>query len=250
MSPLAPAHPGTTLTDEHDWPEMLRTAIDGAGLRAVYQPVADLTDRTVAGYEALTRFVGYPIRNPSPWFATAHTHGRGADLQATALRTALSERPGLPDGCFLAVNVSPGVLHHPAIQRVWADEPTLTGLIVELTEPATDPGDLTAALDDLRTAGARIAVTYTAHTDLTTLAGLRPHLLKLDRTVTHDLDRDGTGRAHLATATAFADHIGARLLAQGVEHPHQLDTLTDLGIPLAQGYHLARPSRPWARLAL
>jgi EAL domain-containing protein (putative c-di-GMP-specific phosphodiesterase class I) len=251
MSPLARDHPsGPEITD---WPELLRTAIDGDGLRTVYQPIVDLTRGLVAGYEALTRFVGYPIRNPEPWFAAAHTHGRSADLQATALRTALSERTGMPRGCFLTVNVSPDVLTHPAIQRVWADQDTLHGLVIELTEPfaAGTRSDVEADLDHLRAAGALIAVSYTGtgYADLAGLATLRPTMIKLDRSLIHDVDHDEAKRALLDLARTFAGRIDAWLLAQGIENPRELATLTALRIPLAQGYHLGRPARPWAPVA-
>src|SRR4051794_8302123 len=94
-------------TDDLDWPAMLQWAIEGSGLRAVHQPIADLRTGRVAGYEALIRFVGYPVRHPEPWIAAARHHGCGPDLQAVALRVALADRDTLPDGCFLSVNVSP-----------------------------------------------------------------------------------------------------------------------------------------------
>jgi EAL domain-containing protein (putative c-di-GMP-specific phosphodiesterase class I) len=242
MSPLAPTTHATT--EDTDWPEMLRTAAEGAGLRAVYQPIIDLTRGAVVGYEALTRFVGYPIRNPEPWFAAAHTHGRSAELQATALRTALSERPGLPPGCFLAVNVSPDVLHHRAVQRVWADEGTLEGLVIDLTAPHTHATDLATDLDRLRAAGALIAVHHTGD-DLTGLATLRPAMIKIDRALIHD----ETNRTRLHLTRTFAAHIDAALLAHGIENQQELETVSTLDIPLAQGYHLGRPSRPWAGTA-
>ena len=120
-----------------DWPALLRAAVDGHGLRAVYQPIVDLARGTVAGYEALIRFDGYPVRGPEPWFTAAMTYGYSAELQAAALRTALADRAGLPPNCFLTVNIGPEVLHTDVVRRVWADTGDLRGLIVELTEHAT-----------------------------------------------------------------------------------------------------------------
>ena len=94
-----------------DWPSMLRSALDGCGMRAVYQPIVDVSRGVVVGYEALIRFVGYPVRSPEPWFAAAHEHGVSAELQAAALRAALADRSTLPANCFLTVNIGPEVLH-------------------------------------------------------------------------------------------------------------------------------------------
>lgn len=229
-----------------DWPTMLRTALDGCGMRAVYQPIIDLTRGDTVGYEALIRFVGYPIRNPEPWFAAARQHGLSAPLQAAALRAALTHRDTLPANCFLTVNISPDVLHTPDIQAVWQDEGNLHGIIVELTE-TNDHTSLDNDLDQLRHAGARIAVddAGSGHPGLTRLRTLRPALIKLDRSLIKDIDHHETKRALVQMIATFAARIDAQLLAEGIENPGELAALARLHVPLGQGYHLGRPARPW-----
>ena len=46
----------------------------------------------------------------------------------------------------------------------------------------------------------------------------------------------------------FADRIDAWLLGEGVERGGELDALVRLGVPLVQGYYLARPGPPWPGL--
>ena len=223
---------------ETDWPALLGTALDGCGMRAVYQPIIDLTRGVTVGYEALIRFVGYPIRNPEPWFAAAREHGLNAQLQAAALRAALAHRDTLPDDCFLTVNIGPEVLHTPAIRSVWTDHPDLHGIILELTgHPGTGAHP---DLDRLRAAGARIAAD--AGSPLHTL---RPSVIKLDRALISDIDTNRTKRAVVENLATLAARIDAQLLAEGIEHPAELATLAALDVPLGQGYHLGRPARPW-----
>ena len=242
--------PAETDTEfELDWPAMLDRAADGCGMRAVYQPIADLAGGHVTGYEALIRFVGYPVRNPNPWFAAAHVHGDNPELQATALRIALSERATLPPGCFLTVNVGPEALDHPGILRVWHDEGDLHDVVIELTEslPSEDQTALEPALRELRRAGARLAADYTdnAHARL---RALRPDLIKLPHDLTTGITENPAKRAAVTAAKAFAAGIDARVLAQGIETRAELETLIALGVPLGQGYHLGRPARPWAAI--
>jgi EAL domain-containing protein (putative c-di-GMP-specific phosphodiesterase class I) len=248
MTPLWPDGK-TDAGDDVDWPAMLRTALDGCGMRAVYQPIIDLTRGVAVGYEALIRFVGYPIRNPEPWFAAAREHGLSAPLQAAALRAALADRDTLPADCFLTVNIGPEVLHTREVRSVWQDHPDLRGIIVELTEHAAidDHTALEPDLDRLRAAGARIAVddAGSGPTGLTRLLTLRPAMIKLDRALISDIDRDDTKRALVEMIATFAARIDARLLAEGIERPGELATLAALDVPLGQGYHLGRPARPW-----
>jgi EAL domain-containing protein (putative c-di-GMP-specific phosphodiesterase class I) len=237
-----------------DWPAMLRSAVAGIGLRAVYQPIVDLARGVVVGYEALTRFQGYPVRSPEPWFAAAHRHGCGAELQAAALRAGLSERAGLPRNCFLTVNVGPEVLSEPVIRQVWADEGDLRGLVVELTEhfAIDDYGRLEPDLNRLRSAGALIAIddAGSGYAGLAHLLALRPAMIKLDRALVRDVDRDEAKRALVEMVGTFAGRIDAWLLAEGIERAGELEALAALEVPLAQGYHLSRPAPPWAPITV
>ncbi|HEY0001304.1 MAG TPA: EAL domain-containing protein [Actinoplanes sp.] len=235
-----------------DWPGMLHEAIEGGRMQAVYQPIVDVARGVVVGYEALIRFPSFPVSSPDAWFAAAHDHGRSAELQAAALRIALREKANLPGNCFLTVNVGPEVLHHPAIQRVWADVGDLRWVVVELTEhfAVEYNGVLHAALERLRSAGALIAIddAGSGYAGLAQLLTVRPAMIKLDRALIRDLDHDEAKRALVEMVGTFAGRIDAWLLAEGVEREGELDALVALNVPLAQGFHLGRPALPWAPL--
>jgi EAL domain-containing protein (putative c-di-GMP-specific phosphodiesterase class I) len=47
----------------------------------------------------------------------------------------------------------------------------------------------------------------------------------------------------------YARQTGGRLVAEGVETAAELEALLGLGVELVQGYHLARPGRPWPEIA-
>ena len=70
--------------------------LTGEGLSTQFQPVVDLARGTVVGYEALSRFDGYPVSNPELWFDAARRHGCSAAPEALALRRALDARGALP----------------------------------------------------------------------------------------------------------------------------------------------------------
>jgi EAL domain-containing protein (putative c-di-GMP-specific phosphodiesterase class I) len=236
-----------------DWPSLLIAACAGEGLRAVYQPIVDLARGVTVGYEALARFDASITAGPDRWFAAARTHGCPAELEAGALRAALAARADLPVNCFLTLNVSPDLLGEEPIRSVWAEQGDLRGLVIELTEQA--PIESYAALEDdlarLRAAGALIAVddAGAGYAGLRHLLALRPSIIKLDRALVEDVDRDSAKLALIEMIGTFAGRVDAWLLAEGVERADELDVLASLGVPLAQGYHLARPAAPWAQLA-
>jgi EAL domain-containing protein (putative c-di-GMP-specific phosphodiesterase class I) len=234
---------------EKNWPRLLAGACAGEGLTSHYQPIVDVARGVVVGYEALVRFVGAPVTNPELWFAAAREHGVGAELEAAALRSALRARTGLPTNTFLTVNLGPDVLDHPLVQDVLGDEPSLDGLVVELTEHAKVESyvALEPTLDRLRGEGALIALddAGSGYAGLSHMLHIRPAFIKLDRELVSGLDRDEAKQALVEMMGTLGGRLDSWLLAEGVETRAELDTLVRLGVPLAQGYHLARPAPPW-----
>ncbi|WP_241985042.1 MULTISPECIES: EAL domain-containing protein [unclassified Cryobacterium] len=232
------------------WDSMLAAACRGEGVSSVYQPIVDSARGVIVGYEALTRFSGYSERNPESWFAAARAHGRAEELEVLALRTALVARPTLPRNCFLTLNVSPDLLSCESVREVWRDEGDLGGLIIELTEQAPIESYLSLEpyLHEVRAAGGLIAVDDpgSGYAGLRHLLSLRPSMIKLDRALIQDLDRDEAKLALVEMVGTFAGRVDAWLLGEGVETVEELDALVALGVPLLQGYVLARPAPPWA----
>ncbi len=235
-----------------DWRAMIARALTGEGVVTHFQPVVDLNRGSVVGYEALTRFQGYPVSSPDQWFQAARRLNRGPALEALALRCAFAARDDLPPNCFLAVNVGPDVLDHPQVLEVWAGQADLTGIVIELTEHARIDSYvlLEPSLNRLRAAGALIAIddAGAGYAGLQHLIGLRPHIIKLDRTLISGVDRDETKRALIEMIGTFASRIDAWVLAEGIEHLGELDAVIGLDVPLGQGYLLGSPGPQWPGL--
>ena len=218
----------------------LRTVIDDQAFHPVFQPVVDLTGGAVVGYEALTRFDdGVP---PDRRFAEAHAVGLGAELEAICVRAALRAAAALPPDRWVSVNFSPSCVIAGVAAEVLADAGR--PMVVEITEhvevesypalaravEALGPG-VRVAVDD---AGAGFA-------SLRHILELRPDIVKLDIGLIHDIDRDPARQALAAGLHHFAVGTGTQLLAEGVETAAELAAVGELGIDLAQGYHLGRP---------
>lgn len=219
-------------------------ALAPGALTMVFQPIADLTTGDVVGAEALARFHGEPRRPPNEWFAEADDIGRGAELELAAIAAALDQLHQLPDQAFLAVNASPATAATPELHALLTGHPT-ERVVLELTEHSrvNDYDALLIALDRLRLQGVRIAVddTGAGYAGFQHLLRLRPHILKLDTTLTRGIDADPVRRSLAAALVTFATEISATIIAEGIEITSELATLQRIGIPWGQGYHLARP---------
>jgi EAL domain-containing protein (putative c-di-GMP-specific phosphodiesterase class I) len=223
---------------------------DPDDLTLVFQPIVDLAAATIAGYEALARFPG--AAGPDVWFAAAAEAGIAAELEALAIHKALAAVPALPPDTFLTVNVSPHILGSAPVQEALGTRADLRRVVVELTEhtPVHDLAALRRQCDELRMRGALIALddAGSGYSGLQQLAALRPQVVKLDRALVSDADTDPVRVALAEMLGEFAGRIDAWLLAEGIETPAELAAFAQLGVPLAQGWLLGRPTPGFAPL--
>jgi EAL domain-containing protein (putative c-di-GMP-specific phosphodiesterase class I) len=241
---IAPLRPRTL---DIDWDAALASVLaEPDRVRPAFQPIFDLRQGIVAGFEMLARFEVPVNATPPEWFAAAEARGLGPRLEALLLAAGLRARLILPPGCFLAINLGLVALLSPEVAEVLHGR-DLTGVVVEMTEtaPVTDYPRVEAALDRLRDAGANVAVddAGTGYASLQHVLRLRPSFVKLDRGLISDIDRDPAKLALVEAMGALAVRLDASVVAEGVERSQERDALAALGVPLAQGFALARPGR-------
>jgi EAL domain-containing protein (putative c-di-GMP-specific phosphodiesterase class I) len=242
----APAEP------QEDWSGPLTRVLDDPDQpRLVFQPIVDLTRGAVVGYEALARFDRPPLATPDQWFRAAAEAGCGAELEARVLRSARSALRSLPPNCFLTVNLSPQMLCTPAVEAALSGG-SLSPLVLELTEQVelVEYGQVRSALERYRAAGLTVAVDDAGdgYAGLQRLLAVRPQLVKLDRSLTAEADRDEAQRALTEMVGTLAGRLDAWFLVEGIERPRQLEAFIRLGVPLGQGNLLGRPDASWSLL--
>lgn len=217
-------------------------------LRLHAQPIVDTETGEVAGYEVLSRFPATWDLGPQEVFAAAEAAGVSARLSSSVLRRALDLRDELPPRTFLSVNVSPADLADAGVQELLS-RADLRRVFVELTETAW-PEREWAVLETariIRDRGGRIAAddVGAGYAGLLQLVRLRPEMVKVDRAIVQRVHSDVAVRALISMLGDLVGTLDGWLVAEGVETPEQLEQLVHLGVPLAQGYLLARPGEPW-----
>ncbi len=223
----------------------VRRAVAGEGLAIVFQPIFDLRDRRVVGMEALARFSLEPARPPVAWFQEAASVGLGVDLEVTAIQLALAELDRLPPGTYLSVNISQATALSSRCRDLLT-EVEAARIVVEITEHerVEDYDALLEALDGLRGLGARIAIddAGAGFASLRHTLRLDPDLIKLDISLTRDIDADRARRALASALISFAEEMEMTIVAEGIETQAELDTLLRLGVRYGQGFFLAKPA--------
>jgi EAL domain-containing protein (putative c-di-GMP-specific phosphodiesterase class I) len=221
----------------------IRAVLSGDGLTSVYQPIHDLRQRRVCGFEALSRFPATPRQGPDVWFAEAASVGLGMELELKALERALPALHALPAGAYLSLNVSPS-MRLESLNALLAGWPK-PRIVLEITEHeiVKEYETLTQTLRPVRDLGLRVAVddAGAGYASFRHILRLEPAFIKLDMSLTRGIDADPARRALAAALIRFAAETRAELIAEGVETQAELDTLDALGVTKAQGYYLGKP---------
>jgi EAL domain-containing protein (putative c-di-GMP-specific phosphodiesterase class I)/ActR/RegA family two-component response regulator len=222
----------------------VRRLIEGEGLVMHFQPIVDLITGSIVGSEALARFLDDPDRPPNERFREAADVGLGVELELAAIRSALAEVGNVPQGTYISVNASHRVAMHQGLLGL-LDEAPVERLVVEITEhePVEDYAAFTSALRLLRERGVRIAIddAGAGFSSLRHTLRLAPDIVKLDMSITRNVDTDRGRRALASAMISFADEMGMAIVAEGVETEGEHATLKELGVPFGQGYLFARP---------
>ena len=218
-----------------------------------YQPIYRLVDDSIAAFECLARFDGEPYRSPDKWFADADLAGLGAELELAVARKALEALAGLPLDVMLTVNFSPATILSDAFTAVLRALP-VERLVLEVTEHAAvaNYAQLSERLEPFRARGLRLAVddAGAGHASFRHVLDLRPDTIKLDMSLTRNIDRDH-GRQALAGALAmFGRAMGSQIVAEGVETKEELEALRRVGVTKVQGFLTGRPLPLGEALAL
>lgn len=232
---------------EHEERRIARL-IDGEGLNVALQPIVDLDTRGVVGAEALARFADdRGNRLPTEeTFLDAHALGMGVELELAVIELALRCEERLPEGLYLALNVSPALLAGGELETLIArghhdDRP----LVVELTEhqAVEDYAELGEALDRLREHGVRVAVddVGSGFASFRHVTRVNPEILKLDRSLVCGIDEDPVRQSLASAIVSFARDVGAIVVSEGIESENELACLMDLAVGCGQGFYLARP---------
>jgi len=222
----------------------IESVIQSGAFSLVYQPICSLRDMQVVGFEALCRFSDEPYRSPDKWFAEAAEAGLGVDLEIAVLERSVQDLQSLPEAAYVSFNASPETVTSGRLSSLFDRIPP-GRVVLEVTEhaPVADYDHLMASLSDLRSRGARLAVddAGAGFASLQHIVRLAPDFIKLDMSLTRDIDTDPARRALASALIFFARETGSAIIAEGIESAGELEIFKLLGVSNGQGYLLGRP---------
>jgi diguanylate cyclase (GGDEF)-like protein len=237
---------------DRSYSDVVMRILEGGLVSTMYQPIVDLGNGSVVGYEALARPEGFAAMDTvEAVFEAARVGGHIRDLDWVCRRRAVEEAVGLPEDASLFLNISAASLLDPIhgvdqlLLLLMSAQRAPNTVVLEITEHELirDYEALSRVLASYRAEGIRFALDDVGegHSTLELLAASASEFLKLGRSVTMTSSRLGS-RAAMEATVAFARASGAVVIAEGVENEFVADLMKASGIRLGQGFGLGKPT--------
>ena len=231
----------------------LRRAVTRKAVNIEYQPLVDAHTGRMYGAEALAR---WSSRRHSGASRPVHQGRRGnrsdRELGASILERVVADAAaigGVVDNTFaVTVNISVSQLLDPgfvsSVERAASAMPGVQ-LVLEITERQGIEADpvVLAALHDIAALGVRIAIDDfgVGFSSLSYLNVLPVQIIKVDASLSRDIDRDERAASLLCSVILMGRSLGLEVVVEGVERQGQLDRVRAVGPPiLVQGYLMHR----------
>ena len=217
-----------------------------------FQPIVDMRDGRVFGYEVLGRSRLFGLKDPGSMFAAAKVLNMEGELSRILREEGIRHGQVLADEHILFVNTHPAEMDDIDLLVYSLHE--LRGLapnrkmVLEIHEAAvtscSDMRRLYAALTDLK-----IELAYddfgAGQARLVELVEVRPDYLKFDMTLVQNLDTAPPERQKmLASLVQMVSDLHIRPLAEGIESIGEHEICRRIGFDCAQGYLYGHPALP------
>ena len=240
----------------------LKQAVIGQQFSLAFQPIVNIDNTRIRGFEALIRWI-HSERGfvpPDKFIPLAESNGLINEIGLWVFEQSCIQQqqwhslnPEIKP--IMSVNLSPVQLESadflPCIKRILENTGADPRYIkFEITETAllryTEAVD--NILDALRELGIVLAIDDfgTGYSSLAYLDKLPVQVLKIDRSFTNGLcggdNQCGGGASEIVKATiALAHNLNMQVVAEGIETEEQLKLLESYGCDYGQGYFIARP---------
>jgi diguanylate cyclase (GGDEF)-like protein len=236
----------------------LRSAIDHDELSMNYQPLIDLENGELLGFEALLRWHHreFGMIPPNKFIPIAEESNLIIPitkwiLEQTCRQLAEWHRIGRGNAeLMMSVNISGKHLSNDELIDDVERALELSGLDprylkLEITESAAmeNAEQTIKLLNRLKDLGVKLSIDDfgTGYSSLSYLHRLPFDMLKVDRSFVYSVGERGENSEILKTIISLAKNLKKELIAEGIETEAQLALLRRLGCDYGQGYLFARP---------
>jgi EAL domain-containing protein (putative c-di-GMP-specific phosphodiesterase class I) len=242
----------------HELETDLRIAVERNEFEVYYQPIVNIDDARLEGFEALVRW-NHPKRGlvmPNDFIPVSESTGLIIPMTRNILSQACQQivrwqkEGNGNEQLFISVNISAThfsdarmVEHIASILRSTGIPPDCLKLEITEGEVMENAEEAISKLEEIRALGIRISIDDfgTGYSSLSYLHKLPIDTLKIDRSFVGTMEEGSDNGEIVRTIIALANALKLSVVAEGIESIHQFHQLRVLGCQYGQGYLFARP---------
>lgn len=221
----------------------------GTDFFALKQPILNLTDLSIIGYEFLSRLNNGSIVMPNDFFRIAREQNMLTLVDHYCFRSCVSASAPLAPELYRHINLFPATIvdisPDEVVEKLSVSCPAKS-YCLEISEQQIlgDPSHLIDPVETFKRSGVSIAIDDVGfgNTCLENLILLEPDVIKLDKRYIRGIARDAQIEKTLRRVLKIAEDLDAEVIAEGIESREDLDTLRGLGVKYGQGFYLGAPA--------
>ncbi len=228
--------------------EMIKQLRQPDSYFALRQPIIKASDRSVVGYELLTRSSCPGLNSPEDFLQFAKDVGIVNLVDMNAFKVCTRAARTLRPAQLCHINILPSSLEFHMAEEILSMLPQgerLSNICIELSERelVQKPDRFSEMLIKLRAAGLKIALDDVGNgfSSLETMLLVRPEVVKIDRALVSKISQRQSQRNMLFNLMQMTATWDAVIVAEGVEEEEDFNVLQELGVDYVQGYLFGLP---------
>ncbi|EAZ89036.1 two-component system response regulator [Crocosphaera chwakensis] len=234
----------------------LYRAVQQEEFTVYYQPIIDLKENKIAGFEALIRWI-HPQKgmiSPGEFLPLAEETGLICEIGSWVMKEACSQLSQWHEQGFtdlkICINLSAQQLNQSnlvtEIDGILIKNQLQTNSVkLEITESSMmqDLQTTKVLLGELWQRGIKLSIDDfgTGYSSLSQLQNFPVNTLKIDRCFLKNIGGDGENLGLVPVILSIAEVMTMDVVAEGIETSEQLEQLRKLGCHFGQGFFFAKP---------
>lgn len=213
----------------------------GECLRAVYQPISQLTDQQIIGYELQCRAEKGVFEQPDAFYKLAREHNLRTPVDLRCLKICLENLSKLPDKSPGFINVFAATLFDiplDNLETIFDVAGQEVCVVIHDNDFLAEPMRLFEHVQRLKELGVNIALGQggAGFNSFASLLMLEPRFIRIEKEAVKNSSSDvPTYRAFVSKLVRVASQLNCLIIADGIESKKDLDAMSSCGVQLGQG---------------
>lgn len=229
--------------------DFIKLVVENNLINTLFQPVVDLSDGNIIGYEAFSRGPeNSNMYSPLSMIYEAKNRKMIGELDTLFRKDALENAAKQGMKRLLFLNVDPDVIYQGELLTDSGEEELdipNSSIVIEITERSNlcNFNTFSQSIKRYKEAGFKIALDDigSGFSELDCVSKIGPDFVKIDNILINGMDQDAKKQDTVQSIIKLSEITGSKIIAEGVESEKELLELLKLGVYAAQGKYFGTP---------